>query len=247
MYVWLQRYDTVHPPDPAPPFLALRVKNICFVETPPIYHIWRRAVCAQRAVWQRIRLLHSLHVTASPLPMITMHSWSQLYCLLVLALSFQSARAFLAPPLLPHQNHLSLRQARCHGGVLCIRPGAARRLPSRLPAGAQHSRRRASTPRSFPEEASAATVGGLLRGDSVHRCGRRGASTALALGANEGMRGEGAEERSPVGGGDGGGKGGWRQRIVRTIMTVFLTVRAMVALTASRLGLGRPGAVRKLR
>lgn len=60
-------------------------------------------------------------------------------------------------------------------------------------------------------------------------------STALSLGSGNQVEGDRDD--------DGGHKDGWRQRMVRSVVTVFLRIRAVFMALASRLGLGEPGKV----
>lgn len=59
-------------------------------------------------------------------------------------------------------------------------------------------------------------------------------ATALRLGVGDG------NDLSP------GDKDGWRQRMVRTIVTAYLRIRAILAVLVARLGLGRTAQVRAL-
>lgn len=175
--------------------------------------------------------------------------WPQLFFRLVLALSLQLAHGLLSPkaclPCCPQRQQLSHPLGpRCSSAGLPARP--TRRLPPALAAQQQPQHRRQQHHPCLSTKPISAAVEApphsFSRGDVSQRSARPRAawsSTALALAAGRGVPGEagdGAER--------GAGKDGWRQRMVRTIVSVFLRMRAVVAAVGSRLGLGGSSKVR---
>lgn len=176
--------------------------------------------------------------------------WPELCLRLVLALSLQSAAGFLSPlPFLPRQNPVagtpaghspagSSSTAAAFARRSSTAAPTARRLPLQLlrSPGPQLPRPRCSR---HPCGLSAAAPPAALGGRGVRRERSRTATsssnTALAA-----RTGDGGLQRDSGGGGEGAEKGGgWRQRVVRTVVSVFLRIRAVVAALGSRLGLGR--------
>lgn len=76
-----------------------------------------------------------------------------------------------------------------------------------------------------------------LEGGVGQRRRLAGSNTALELAASRGSNGVGEEGGS--GGADSDKGGGWRQRMVRTIVFVVMRIRAVAAGLGAMLGLGR--------
>lgn len=176
--------------------------------------------------------------------------WPHLFLRLALALSLQPALGLLSSK--GCLSRSAQRQQPSHPLVhrcssssgLPARP--TRRLPpalaaQQLPQHRRHQHHLCISTQSTPA-AAAARPGCFSSGDVSQRSARQRtawSTTALALAAGRGVPGEagdGAEE--------GAGKDGWRQRMVRTIMSVFLRMREVVAAVGARLGLGGSSKVR---
>lgn len=169
----------------------------------------------------------------------TTMQWPELCLRLVLALSLQSAAGFLSPlPFLPRQNPVTGTSAGHRpagsGAVFERRtstaPTARRLLFLRSP-GSQLTRPRCSRPCGLSAAAPSAALGGRGGGEQSRTAP---SNTALAARA-----GDGGLQREGDGGEGAEKGGGWRQRVVRTVVSVFLRIRAVVAALGSRLGLGR--------
>lgn len=170
--------------------------------------------------------------------------------LVVLVLSFHSALGFLSPgpchtPHLAHTHDIATRSSSRSSSS-----SSTCRLALVSPAPLQQPRQRFQrtacrlsrtvAAASLPGARAAAGGGGgsLLSGDvgAQKRMGpTAGSSTALSLGSGNQVEGDGR--------GDEGDKGGWRQRMVQTVVTVFLRMKAVFMALASRLGFGLPGKV----
>lgn len=169
--------------------------------------------------------------------------WIKAAVLVVFVLSFHSALGFLSPgpcrtPLLAYTHDVASSSA--------FRSNNACRLALVSPAPLQPRQHRqrtscrlSSTVVSRSPFLAAATAGGsFLRGHvgAPKWTGpTAGSRTALSLGSGNQVGGDR--------GGDGGQKDGWRQRMVRSVVTVFLRIRAVFTALASRLGFGEPGKV----
>ncbi|CAM9746709.1 unnamed protein product [Pylaiella littoralis] len=170
---------------------------------------------------------------------------------LVLAFSLQPAVGLLSPH--PFLSRPSLPAAASSSSVVVPRSSSSSSRgvqPHRLPLlGAASPRPRCPRPCCrLPATAAAASMtntaagfyptrqplvdGNVIRQHFYHRT-RVASNTALAAGrpSSGGVRGGGQDEK------DGGG--GWRQRVVRSVVSVFLKFRAMVAALGARLGLNR--------
>lgn len=189
-------------------------------------------------------LTHQQHSSLAAFNM----QWPQLFLCLALALSLQPALALLSPKgclsrssQRQQPSHRLARHCRSSSsGSLRARP--TRRIPLALAAQQQPQHRRHQhhpcTLAQSTTAAAAASLGSFSCSDVSQR--RRSArqraawsSTALALAAGRGVPGEAGD------GAEGGqGKDGWRQRMVRTIVSVFLRMRAVVAAVGARLRLG---------
>jgi len=175
--------------------------------------------------------------------------WAELCLRLLLALSLQSAVGYLSPPqFISRPDPISSRSSSigCRrssssssAAVSCRRsvtPASRRLRVSLRSSGPQSSyRQRCPRPRSLSAAAPSQAAAGKARGQQPRAAW---SNTALAAGAGRGsVKGEGDE------GADKGG--GWRQRVVRTVVSVFLRIRALVAAVGSRLGLSRSTKVRE--
>ncbi|CAM9626075.1 unnamed protein product [Scytosiphon promiscuus] len=174
-----------------------------------------------------------------------MMQWTELCLRLVLVLSVPSALGFVSP------HHVLIRSQQQNNQAAASSPSAvrqqqpsSRRLLRPRCSGAQPPRQRCSytgglSPPalgalSFSAAALPSTNPLAAGAGSGHE--QRASSysnTALALAAGRGVQGDGGDSA------DGGKEGGWRQRMVRTIVSVFLRIRAVAAGVGSRVGLGR--------
>lgn len=164
--------------------------------------------------------------------------WPELCLRLVLALSLQSAAGFLSPrPFLARPNPVAATSTSGSSAVLSRRmstgPTTARRLLLLRSPGSQLPRPRCS--RLCGLSAAAPSTASRGRGD-VRERRRRTASSNTAL---EARTGDGGLQRERDGGEGAEKGGGWRQRVVRTVVSGFLRIRAVVAALGSRLGRGR--------
>lgn len=175
--------------------------------------------------------------------------WSQLFHCLALALSLQPALGLLSPKAClsrSAQRQPSNTLTRRCSSALRARP--TRRLPPALTARQQpqhrsHQHHRCPLAQSV---STAGSLGSLSSGDvdafqrsARRRGGSAWSTTALSLAAGNGVPGEGVDGTE-----GGAGKDGWRQRMVRTIVSVFLRMRGVVAALGARLGLGGSSKVR---
>lgn len=174
-----------------------------------------------------------------------MMQWPELCLRVMLALSLPSALGYLTPHHVfsqpQRQNH---RAAAASSPTAARQHSTSRRLLRPRCSGAPSTRQRCSHTSSLSEPptgalsfpvAALSSTNPLVVGGGNSR-GRRAAlysNTALAMAAGRGVQGEGGD------GVDGGKEGGWRQRMVRTIVSVFLRIRAVAAGLGSRVGLGR--------
>lgn len=174
--------------------------------------------------------------------------WPHLFLRVALALFLQPALGLLSPKACLSRSAQRQQSShplahRCSSSGLPARP--TRRLPPALAAQLpQHRRHQHNTCISIQSTPGAAAVrpGGFSSGDVSQRSARQRtawSTTALALAAGRGVPGEAGD------GAEGGaGKDGWRQRMVRTIVSVFLRMRAVAAAVGARLGLGGSSKVR---
>lgn len=170
-------------------------------------------------------------------------TWPNLCLRLALALFLQSAFGFLLPGACPKP--VAQPYDRCWAASSGIRAHVHARRPPPLLLSLGFPVRRTQCSRLSSLLASAAATAAansFLRGDVAQRRARSASTTTtLALGSDNGLQDDGSDV---AGGGEG--KDGWRQRMVRTIVTVFLRMRAVVAALGSRLGLGRSSKVRNI-
>lgn len=138
---------------------------------------------------------------------------------------------------------------------VCSPPKAASRLPQLLlsPTGIVEPALRCPSSSSMHLSSRAASalaarafsIGGIAQKSTTVVEAARGRSRTALSGSNGGSFSDNSDEVTEGEGDvDAGGKDGWRQRMVRTILTAFLRIRATVNALKSRLGLDRFGKVR---
>lgn len=167
--------------------------------------------------------------------------WPELCLRLMLALSLQSAAGFLPPrPFLSRPNPpvAATSSAAEYGprtAVLRRTSATARRLLLLPYPGSPLPRPRCS--RLCGPLSAAAVPSATLWGGGVREERSRASSSNTALAARTGGQGL---QRDGGEGGEGAEKGGgWRQRVVRTVVSIFLRIRTLVAALGARFGLGR--------
>lgn len=178
-------------------------------------------------------------------------AWLDVYSRLAFVFYLQSAVGFLTPSVCRYR-HCATQQ--CKQGPLASTGSssctARRPLTTRLSAGLSHDRSYRSTHGFNPLIAVRRPLSNFLPGDDRERRDARPSAdsqssrTALGVGTpGRGAQGEGADDGSAAGNGSGG-KDGWRQRMVRTILSVFLRIKAVFAAVGAKLGLRRSSEVR---
>lgn len=172
--------------------------------------------------------------------------WPEVCLRLVLALSLRSAAGFLSPrPFLPRPSPVAATPSAGHDfgrnravllpSTSTAAPTALRLLLLRSP-GSQPPRPRCSRPCGLSAAATVAAAASAALGGRGFREQSTTAPSNTALAAGTG---DGGLQREGDGGEGAQKGGGWRQRVVRTVVSVFLRIRAVVAALGARLGLGR--------